>query len=162
MVERDGDIWLLTEDGEQSPVVNTGADEQSPTISPNGEWLAYVSNESGRLEVWAKSWPIAGTPRLVSVDGGTEPAWARDGRERFYRNGDQMLSVAVADDGTFGRPEVVFERRYATDLGEAANYDVGPDGRFLMIMTDEDSTTTQINIVQNWFEELTRLVPTGQ
>ena len=69
------------------------------------------------------------------------------------------MSRRLRDDCTFGEPQVLFERRYATDLGQAANYDVGADGRFLMILTDEDSTTTQINMVQNWFEELKRLVP---
>ncbi len=85
--------------------------------------------------------------------------WAHDDRELFYRNGDQMLSVSAGEDGMFGLPDVLFERRYATDQGEAANYDVAPDGRFLMILTDEDSTTTQVNMTQNWFEELERLVP---
>ena len=101
-----------------------------------------------------------GTSFPVSVDGGSEPVWARNSRELFYRNADQMLSVSSGEDGTFGRPELLFERRYATDLGEVANYDVAADGRFLMILTDEDSTTTQVNMIQDWFEELKRLVPT--
>ena len=159
LFEADGDISMLTEDGVVSPLLSTQAEEVAPTMSPDGTWLAYVSNESGRPEIWARSWPGMGTPILISVDGGTEPAWARDGRELFYRNGDQMLSVPVADDATFGQTEILFERRFATDLGEVANYDVAPDGRFLMILTDEDSTTTQVNMVQNWLEELERLVP---
>ena len=159
LFEQEGDIWALTQDGEQLAVVGTDADELAPTVSPNGRWMAYVSDESGQPEVWARSWPDAEVPRLLSTGGGTEPAWSWDSRELFYRADDQMLSVPVGDDGTFGQPKVLFERRYATDIGEAANYDVAPDGRFLMILTDEDSTTTQINIVQDWFEELKRLVP---
>ena len=161
LFEADGDIRTLTEDGVTSPLLSTAAEDVAPTMSPDGTWLAYVSNESGRPEIWARSWPGMGTVTRISADGGTEPAWARDGRELFYRNGDQMLSVAVADDGTFGHTEILFERRFATDLGDVANYDVAPDGRFLMILTDEDSTTTQVNLIQNWLEELERLVPTG-
>ena len=150
---------LLTEDGDELPIVHTDADEVAPTVSSNGQWMAYVSNASGQPEVWVKSWGDTGTPIPVSNSGGTEPTWSRNGRELFYRRGEQMLSVAVGEDGSLEQPEVLFERRFATDLGEVANYDVGPDGRFLMILTDEDSTTTQVNVVEDWFEDLTRLVP---
>ena len=89
--------------------------------------------------------------------------WARNGQELFYRNGEAVIAVPIETDPNFrqGNPEVMFEGDYYLAAG-GPNYDVSPDGeRFLMIRHVEDaSTTPQIIVVQNWFEELKRLVPT--
>ena len=159
LIEFEGDILALDEEGETRPVLATPADELAPAMSPDGRWLAYVSNESGQMEVMVSAWRLTGASTRISVNGGGEPAWSRDGSELFYRDGIQMLAVAVGADGTFGQPEVLFERRFGTDLGQVANYDVGEDGRFLMVVTEEDASDVQVNIVENWFSELERLVP---
>ena len=151
------------------PLYHTGAFEDAPQFSPDGRWLAYTSNESGRTEVYVQPYPGPGGKWLISTDGGTEPQWNRNGRELFYRLGDKMMAVDISTQPNFaaGKPRQLFEGRYASNpLGYARpNYDVSPDGqRFLMLKPVEQQQTgpTQINVVLNWTEELKRLVPTGK
>ena len=102
----------------------------------------------------------------ISTEGGVEPVWARNGRELFYRNGDKMMASAVQVKPTFAaaKPKLLFVRHYeATPQSFLANYDVSPDGqRFLMVnASEQEQASTQINVVQNWFEELRRRVRSG-
>jgi Tol biopolymer transport system component len=136
--------------------------ELFPALSPDERWLAYVSNRTGRFEVWAIRYPD-GNPIPVSTGGGTEPRWSRDGRELFFRQGDAMMAVAVAADGgrPFGNVAKLFEQPYLMAADPATRtYDVAPDGRFLMI---EPTAPTQgagaaIVVVQNFGEEIKRLM----
>jgi len=101
----------------------------------------------------------------ISTEGGTEPMWARNGRELFYRNGDKMMVMAVETQPVFAasKPKLLFEGHY--EMGTfPPGYDVSPDGqRFLMIKpSEQEQASTQINVVQNWFDELHRLVPAGK
>ena len=131
-------------------------------LSPDGQWLAFVSNESGDNEVYVR--PFSGSRRKtrVSSDGGQELAWAPDGRELFYRSGDRMMAVDIVTRPTLrpGTPRLLFERAFAKG-GPWRDYDVSLDGRrFLMLKpTMEDVALTQLNVVLNWLEELNRLVP---
>jgi Arc/MetJ-type ribon-helix-helix transcriptional regulator len=159
------DIWLLHMDGErrEEPFVRTEFSEQNPGVSPDGQWLAYTSNESGRFEVYVQPFPAGGRKWLVSTQGGTAPLWARDGAKLFYRDGDKVLMVRVEADPTFSarRPEVLFE---AAMLGFSGfgnpDYDVTVDGqRFLMIPRGTRQPRRHIHVVLNWFEELKQLVP---
>ena len=100
----------------------------------------------------------------VSVGGGWSPVWSPDGTELFYQNGRQMMSVPVdsQDSLTLGSPELLFEGPY--DSSFARNYDVGPDGRFLMVKSgavsgSDEVRPPQINVVLNWFEEVRQRVP---
>ena len=88
-----GDIWALPLIGkaEPRPVVRTAADEHYGTLSPDGRWLAYISNETGDYEVYAESFPATGFKRQVSTQGGFEPQWRRDGKELFYLAPNQTL-----------------------------------------------------------------------
>jgi hypothetical protein len=98
----------------------------------------------------------------VSTDGGREPAWSRDGKELFYRNGDKMMAVAVKFKPTFDHstPELLFDRPYQ-HWGSLRNYDVASDGRFLMIKDSEPlADVARIDVVLNWSEELKQRVPT--
>ena len=108
------DIWLFTLDGHTSqPWLQTAAMESYPAISPNGQWVAYVSNESDPREVYVR--PLAGSGQwLVSTNGGVEPVWARDGRELFYWNGDQLYVVGIERGETFQHdtPTPLFERAH--------------------------------------------------
>ncbi len=169
-----GDIWVLPFDNgehEPRPVVQTRFTEEYPTFSPDGRWLAYTSNESGQPEVYVQPYPGPGERTQISVEGGTRPAWARDGRELFYRILPQeppwkrkMMAVSITTDPAFtaGKPRMLFEEdRYQTSL-PVRSYDVAADGRFLMLEPAEQPTerVTELRVVLNWFEELERLVPT--
>ncbi len=137
-------------------------------FSPDGRWLAYESNETGHDEIYLAPFNVTGPggTKQISVggSGGTEPVWARDGRELFYRNGDKMMAVAIETepDISVGTPRLLFEGRFLPGPPWARrNYDISPDGqRFLMIQREQDLVPTEIIVVLNWFEELKRLVPT--
>ncbi len=160
------DIWMISLQGDRKPrlYLRTPFDDSCAQLSPDGHWLVYASNESGRSEVFVRPFPDVGGKWQISVDGGTEPAWAPDGREIFFRNRSQMLSVGITTRPVFaaGSPRVLFEGQYLTSpTMQYTNYDVTPDGkRFLMIQASPTETAaSQINLVQGWFEDLRRRVP---
>jgi len=156
------DIWtLLLGDRQRKLFLRTPFVKTTPVFSPDGHWLAYVSNESGRSEIYVQLYPGPGGKWQISTEGGTEPVWNRNGRELFYRSGNKMMAVDLATQSGFsaGKPHMLFERLYAP------YYDVSPDGqRFLMLKPTEQSQAapTQIVVVQNWFEELKQKVPVGK
>ncbi len=164
--ERD-DIWIVSANGDMKsqPFVTSPNYEHSATFSPDGQWLAYVSDETGQLQIYVRPYPEPDIKYLISgIEGGAEPAWSRNGRKLFYRGGDKMMSVSVQTKPTFsaGKPEVLFEGSYlSSSLSPGFLYwDVTPDGqRFLMIKEDRKEPG-RINVVLNWAEELKRLVPT--
>jgi serine/threonine-protein kinase len=146
--------------------------EGQPKISPDGRWMAYVSAESGRMEVYVRPFPEVNKDKWqVSSNGGHGPRWSREGRELFYRNGDSVIAVAVQTEPTFkcGKPVPLFQGTYVGfHLGTGTEWDISPDGkRFLMIKEVESASKPaaaevprKINIVLNWFEELKQRVPT--
>ncbi len=156
---------LLEDESEPEMLLQTPFDEDTGMLSPDDRWLAYVSNESGREEIYVRPFPDPGGKLQISTEGGTEPMWSRDGRELFYRIGDKMMAVAIATEPRLapGSPTLLFEGRYRSGSeggNPATGYDVAPDGRFVMIRAEEGAGgTQQINVVLNWFEELKRLVP---
>jgi eukaryotic-like serine/threonine-protein kinase len=159
------DIWMLRpSDRKAQPFLRTPFNESVPRFSPDGRWLAYISNESGRYEIYVQPYPGPGGKWQISTEGGTEPAWNPNGRELFYRSGDRMMAVDIATQPGFsvGKPRVLFEGQYEPTPATFPNYDVSPDGqRFLMLKPSEQEAAaqTQINVVLNWFEELKRRVP---
>ncbi len=160
------DISLLSFDGSDraTPLLNTGFAESYPALSPDGHWLAYVSDESGREEIYVRPFPDTDSGRWqVSSDGGTQPLWAPSGQEIFYRSDEAIVVVPIQTTPRFapGNPQALFADEYVLEQG-GPNYDVSTDGeRFLMIKDAGDaSSTARIVIVENWFEELKRLVPT--
>jgi eukaryotic-like serine/threonine-protein kinase len=162
------DIWVLRlADRKAQPFLRTQFNESTPRFSPDGRWLAYVSDESGRYEIYVQPYPGPGGKWQISTEGGREPVWNRNGRELFYRSGDKMMVVDIATQPRFaaGKPRMLFEGRYEPTVVTAANYDVSSDGqRFLMLKPSEsaEAAPTQINVVLNWFEELKQKVPTGK
>jgi serine/threonine-protein kinase len=131
-------------------------------FSPNARWLVYVSDESGREEVYVRPFPSAGSRWPISVDGGREPVWARSGGEVFYRNGNRMMAVTVTSDATFTatKPALLFEGKALSGIG---SYDVTPEGEFLMIEPGEsDSPASQLNVVLNWLQEVRQRMATRQ
>jgi Tol biopolymer transport system component len=160
------DVWVYTlSDRKAHPFLNTQFNETAPEFSPDGRWLAYASDESGRYEIYVQPYPGRGGKWQISTEGGTEPRWARNG-EIFYRSGMKMMAVDTRLKPTFSadKPKMLFEGQYVPSLATMHNYDVSPDGqRFLMVKDSEQATlTTQINVVLNWFEELKQKVPTGK
>jgi Tol biopolymer transport system component len=153
------DIWVLRlGDHKVQPFLRTQFNEASPRFSPDGHWLAYISDESGRYEIYVQPYPGPGGKWQISTEGGTEPVWNPNGRELFYRSGDKMMAVEIATqpDFSMGKPRVLFEGQYLPTARASPNYDISPDGqRFLMLKANEQaSAPTQINVVLNWFEEL--------
>jgi serine/threonine protein kinase/Tol biopolymer transport system component len=159
------DIWVLRlSDHKAQPFLRTQYNESVPRFSPDGHWLAYVSDESGRWEVYVQPYPGPGGKWQISTEGGMEPTWNPKGGELFYRLGDKMMSVSVAIEPTFkaGKPRVLFEKHYEPTPATGPNYDLSPDGqRFLMLKPSDQETAApiQINVVLNWSEELKRRVP---
>jgi len=162
------DIWALSRDGKakEQPFLQTPSNEGGPVFSPDGRWLAYQSDESGRGEIYVRSFLGSTGKWQISTEGGAEAVWSRNGRELFYRNGDKMMAVAIETKPSFvpAKPRLLFEGHY--EMGNYAflqDYDVSPDGqRFLMVKGGEQATVAaQINVVQNWFEELKQKVPAG-
>jgi serine/threonine-protein kinase len=159
------DLAVL-EPGESEPrtFLGTRSNERGPVFSPDGRWIAYVADSSGVDEVYLRPYPGPDPQLIVSVDGGTEPVWSRDGRELYDRSGTRMMAVSVdfGQTAPLGRARLLFDRPYAPALAAvgAANYDVGADGRFLMITAESDSVEeSSLVVVHNWFTELDRLAP---
>ena len=161
------DINVLTlSDHKVQPFLRTRFIEGAPSFSPDGRWMVYISDESGRREVYVQPYPGPGGKWQISTEGGTEPVWNRNGRELFFRSGDKMMAVDITTQPAFsaGKPRMLFEAPYVPTAATFPNYDVSPDGqRFLMLKPGEQAqTATQINVVLNWSEELKRRVPTGK
>jgi Tol biopolymer transport system component len=150
--------------GMDAPIV-TVANAWSPSLSPDGSWVAYTSSvQTGRYEIYVRPTSGASDTWQVSADGGVEPLWSADGSELFYRRRDDVLAVDVGMRGGFeyGSPHVLFRGRYALDDQDSPRrtYDVTPDGqRFLMIKEESAPAEKPLNIVVNWFTELQNLRP---
>ncbi len=147
------------------PLVQTPFNERNGVVSPDGRWLAYESDSSGRFEIYVRPFPnVHAGQWLISTAGGTRPLWAPSGLELFYVGPDGSLMAVRVDarSGTWvaGQPAKIVEGPYYTQSGNPGRtYDIAPDGRrFLMVKLP--AATPQIVIVQNWTEELKRLVPT--
>jgi hypothetical protein len=160
----DRDIWMLPADGDPVTFLATEFNERAPRLSPNGRWLAYISDQAGEDRVYVQAFPEGGPIHTISAGTSTEPVWSRDGRELFFRNGDQMWVVEVETGSEFnvGSSRLLFQGPYAHDDSGYGNpnYDVSEDGQhFLMVQSGEATETPGYRVVENWFEELKRLVP---
>ncbi len=154
--ERNRDIYLLPATGERKavPLLTSIDDDKEPRVSPDGKWLAYVSNASGREEVYVR--PLMGGSGRVPVSngGGGEPLWSRDSRRIFYRNDEQLLAATITTSPALGvvSRQTIFEVPFATDLYHP-NYDVMPDGHsFVMVRPVE--ADRHLVMVLNWAAEL--------
>ena len=163
------DLSVVSMEGERAwePLLHTEASESTPAISPDGQWIAYTSDETGQPEVYVERFPALGDRQQISTGGGSGPLWSPDGDELFYgRLGDGAMMVVPIDTEpafTLGIPEVLFEGRYFQ--GNRRPYDLAPNSqRFLMIKpgTETDETASfppQIILVLNWHQELLERVP---
>jgi len=169
-------IVPLGEDGSPGEVevfARTPFTESGPSFSPDGRWVAYNSNETGRHEIFVASFPPGGGKWQVSDGGGTQALWSRDGRELFFRTDDGIMSVKVATEGNSfraSRPEIVFDGNFLGGIRGVVlpgfnfpDYDVAADGtRFVMFQgTTEGALATEAKVVLGWFDELQRLGASG-
>ena len=159
------DLWVLplgTGNVKPYTFVQTTFDEMAAEFSPNGQWVAYQSNASGRMEVYVIPFGHPGGPQQVSSNGGGQARWARDGKELFYVAADgRMTAVPVRVDSTekafdAGTPVPLFPARLATganvppSVGTRPQYDVTSDGRFLMNVSVDGAAAPPITVVLNW------------
>jgi eukaryotic-like serine/threonine-protein kinase len=152
------DIWVLPLFGDRKPFpyLQTEFNERQAKLSPNGQWLAYVSDETKRNEVYVQTFPTPGGKWQVSTNGGTRPVWSRDGRELFFIGGDQkMMAIEVKSDvlnggGKFdaGLPKPLFDTHFALILN--GWFDVTKDGRFLIPTLVEQTASVPMTVVVNW------------
>jgi Tol biopolymer transport system component len=158
--DKGGDILLMKPgSGTPQPLVSSPATEWGGRLSPDGRWIAFVSNTSGRWEAYLQPFPGPASPRRVSSNGGVEVQWARRGRdvELLYRNGRQMVSVPIGSGTGNVIPQPLFEGAYVLGSPGGHNYDVTPDGeRFLMIKAVDQESPRRVHVVLNWFNALKR------
>ena len=151
----------LSDDRKAEPFLDGRANETWPAFSPNGRWIAYQSDETGEFEIYLRRFPGGGGMSRVSTGGGSYPVWNPNGRELFYHSGNKMMAVAVETEGdlVLGRPAVLFERRFSP--WGYSDFAVTPDGRRFIALDDSvaEPAPTHLVLVQNFSEELKRLVP---
>jgi serine/threonine-protein kinase len=156
------DIWFLSLNGEPrtQPLLVTEFNEMGAEFSPDGRWLAYCSDETGRFEVYVR--PVSGTGRRVqiSTDGGDKPGWSPDGSEIYYRQEEKMMAVPVqmGEELVAGKPEMLFEIERDLSFPQRS-YGITPDGRFVMIQPLHAATSNRIHVVLNWHQELLEKAP---
>jgi len=163
---RASDIYAIRPgvDSTATELVATEATERLPAVSPDGRWLAYISDATGRFEVYVRPFPnVQDATWQISTTGGSEPRWSHSGRELFFRTPEGMMMAAPIAAGSafeWGEPRPLFSAAGFASAENGRMYDVAPgDQRFLMLRALPDSTPSQVVVVQNFFEELRRKVP---
>ena len=160
--ETDWDLWILPLDENASPYpfLKTPFQERSGRFSPDGRFMAYTSDESGRDEIYVRPFPGPGGKWQVSTEGGRQAAWSPTGRELFYRNDDELMAVRIDNTSEFVAepPRLLFKGNYHGALLIFASYDITPDGERFVLIRGEGGLALQVTL--NWFDELERLVPT--
>ena len=158
-----GDLKIASLEGDPAPrtFVGTADDETSGDFSPDGRWVAYVSDESGRPEVYVASFPDGARRLRVTSEGGSQPRWGRDGKELFYIRSGHLIAVPVTgkgDDLAFGQGHALFAVPLFvygdTGFDVSTRYDVAPDGRFLALVRTSDESAEPLAVVQNWAEAM--------
>ena len=156
--------------GEPKPFVNSAFTEAYPAFSPDGRWLAYMSNESGNPEVYVRPFPGPGGKWQVSTGGGGQPKWSRNGKELFYRTEDSKIMVvtytAFGDSFQADRPQLWSPGQFTERGAGNNNFDLHPDGkRFAGLKapsTEQAAAVNKVSFIFNFFDEIRRKVPSGK
>ncbi len=159
--KRRGSVWILPLFGDRKPFpfLQSDFDQTAPQFAPEGKWLAYTSNESGRNEVYVVPFPKGGGKWQVSTSGGSQPSWRRDGKELFYvASDDKLMAVDVKAKGPtleISNLRQLFQTRMVSMRVLANSYDVSADGkRFLIVAESEQRSSEPITLVVNWNAEV--------
>jgi dipeptidyl aminopeptidase/acylaminoacyl peptidase len=150
------DLWMVPMTAERTPrpLLQTPFNENQGQVSPSGRWIAYNSDETGRFEVYVQSFPDGGNKRAVSVGGGTEPVWRRDGRELFYlAPGGAVMAVEVGDatPPRLGTPKELFRVAVARGGVSLTHFDVSADGQRLLVHTESpNGRDPSMRMLVNW------------
>jgi Tol biopolymer transport system component len=147
------DIYYRALSGDTTPhpiAASTAAVETMPRLSPDGRWIVFTTDESGRNEVVVQPFPGPGGRVQVSANGGTEPVWSRDGRRLFYRGDGRLMAATIRPGPTFevASRDTVLTDTYVFAGNPHANYDVMPDGRHFVFLKGE--STGEMIVVANW------------
>jgi len=150
------DIWVLDLDGDAKPMITGVSPSDGADLSPDGRWLAYVSDESGQNEVYVTSYPATGARVPISTAGGDRPVWSPKGGNLYFRSATRLIRVSVKSGEGFsaGSPEVIAE-------AELIDYDITPDERIVAILPEGPRGWNRLHVVFNWIEELNQIVPTN-
>jgi serine/threonine-protein kinase len=157
-----GDLVIVdSSSGRATPFVQEPGNQFGGTPSPDGRYVAYASDETGRFEVFVTPFPGPAPKRQLTTEGATEPVWSPRGNEIYYRSGDRLMVIPVTTTPSLavGPARRLFEGRFARGSAGLPEYDVGADGRFLMMRPMGDAPELELRIVFNWLAELERLVP---
>jgi serine/threonine-protein kinase len=172
------DIWTVAVEsdgaglraGKPEVFLRTSFDEGQPTLSPDGRWLAYDSDESGTFQVYVRAFPDKGGKWQISNGGGRNPVWSRNGRDLFFRTMDNQIMVTAytvqGDSLLVEKPRPWSEKKLA-NVGFRRNFDVAPDGKRIAVLMPAESLAAQkaqshVIFLLNFFDELRRRVPTGR
>jgi Tol biopolymer transport system component len=174
------EIWTAPVEGDPDhpqlgnpvPFLRTSFSETQPAFSPDGQWLAYSSNESGKFELYVRPFPGPGGKWQISTGGGSYPIWSRDGRRLFFLTPDWRIVVAnyTGKEGSFaaGKPQA-WSQKNLIYLGGNFPYDLAPDGKHFAVVLNAGGATTQeeksvdsVTVLLNFFDELRRKVPSGK
>ena len=150
-------IGLKPVDGDEQILIDEPFRQRFPKLSPNARWLAYQSNENGRDEIFVRAFPSMAGKQQISTSGGTQPVWSPDGKTLFYMNEKILMAVAFTsspEDGVAGPGPALFEVSSTRDY-VYATYDIAPDGKSFLFVTDTDPEPPEIRVVLNGLEELT-------
>jgi Tol biopolymer transport system component/predicted Ser/Thr protein kinase len=154
------EVWIhpFEKGSSPSPFLQGPFRHDEAALSPDGRWMAYTSNESGKVEVYVTAFPGPGGKWQISTEGGKTPLWAPNSRELFYRKDKKFMRVAVTTAPSFSasRPELLFE-------GDYEGWDIAPDGKRFLMVKDEaaESAPKHLNLVLDWFQDLKLRAPAG-
>jgi Tol biopolymer transport system component len=154
------DIFTLQVDGDHAlkPFLETRFDEWQASLSPDGKWMAYSSNESGVYQVYIKPFPEGGGRWAVSPDEAYRPLWGPDGKTLYYYSPGKLMSVPIQSTPSLvvGRPQLLVGGYQQKSVDSGLMYDLSPDGSFFVVTQSKDDEVNlrQINLVLNWFDEI--------
>ncbi len=152
------DIYSVSPgDHQVTAIVQNRFDETNARVSPNEKWLAFSSTLSGQREVYVQAFPSGERSAQVSEAGGDNPVWSRDGQELFYLNGDRWLAVKVSQNGSLGRPSLLFKQAIQRSILNLTNYDVTQNGTFIAVQRKTDGLPQNIQVVIGLEQRLKRL-----
>lgn len=154
------DIWMFPVEGgpevKPQPVISSPAEDRQATVSPDGRWIAYCSDRSGRYEVYISAFPQGDRTRQISVHGGNCPAWAPDGRTLYFASPEGLAKVLLDAEGAMvGRPVVIYDKPFGQSDPLARNLAIAPDGRVLIVEpSDQRPAVTHIKVLTKWYDLL--------